>query len=172
MAAEAPALLGGMRLRARSTAFRKSRPRCLVALIVVVAVASVTLLGSSGALAAIAVKDGRSRSMIAQLRHALSSSADASGGETIARRPPHLVGFYAEQSLEARRMRYLGSLLEEELPEVHILWLEAWENPLNERLRAIIDLRGQCGGVPYLFNRRTGKVLCGVVSYDKLRMLE
>eukprot|EP00927_Polykrikos_kofoidii_P040511 TRINITY_DN34614_c0_g1_i1.p1 TRINITY_DN34614_c0_g1~~TRINITY_DN34614_c0_g1_i1.p1 ORF type:complete len:215 (-),score=17.08 TRINITY_DN34614_c0_g1_i1:19-663(-) len=82
---------------------------------------------------------------------------------------PHLVGFYAEQSLEAKRMRYLGGLLEKEIPAIKIVWLETWENPLNERLRAIIDLRNQCGGVPYLFNRKTGKVLCGVVAYDKLR---
>lgn len=85
-------------------------------------------------------------------------------------KPPHLIGFYAEQSMEAKRMRYLGDLLEQELPGTKILWLEAWENPLNERLRATIDLRNQCGGVPYLFNRKTGKVLCGVVHYDKLRL--
>eukprot|EP00448_Togula_jolla_P011342 CAMPEP_0170598766 /NCGR_PEP_ID=MMETSP0224-20130122/16424_1 /TAXON_ID=285029 /ORGANISM="Togula jolla, Strain CCCM 725" /LENGTH=160 /DNA_ID=CAMNT_0010923343 /DNA_START=55 /DNA_END=537 /DNA_ORIENTATION=+ len=83
---------------------------------------------------------------------------------------PHLIGFYAEQSLEAKRMKWLGDLLEQEIPGVKIVWLEAWENPLNERLRATIDNRNQCGGVPYLFNRKTGKVLCGVVSYDKLRM--
>eukprot|EP00434_Breviolum_minutum_P037600 symbB.v1.2.033345.t1/scaffold4128.1/size44272/5 len=78
---------------------------------------------------------------------------------------PHLIGFYAEQSMEAKRMRYLGGLLEKEIPGTKI----AWDNPLNERLRATIDLRNQCGGVPYLFNRKTGKVLCGVVAYDKLR---
>mmetsp|Transcript_32274 Transcript_32274/g.68700 ORF Transcript_32274/g.68700 Transcript_32274/m.68700 type:complete len:183 (-) Transcript_32274:38-586(-) len=83
---------------------------------------------------------------------------------------PHLIGFYAEQSMEAKRMKYLGGLLEKELPGTKIVWLEAWENPLNERLRATIDIRNQCGGVPYLFNRKTGKVLCGVVAYDKLRL--
>mmetsp|Transcript_82550 Transcript_82550/g.159472 ORF Transcript_82550/g.159472 Transcript_82550/m.159472 type:complete len:180 (-) Transcript_82550:142-681(-) len=83
---------------------------------------------------------------------------------------PHLIGFYAEQSMEAKRMKYLGDLLEKELPGTKIVWLEAWQNPLNERLRATIDLRNQCGGVPYLFNRKTGKVLCGVVAYDKLRL--
>lgn len=82
---------------------------------------------------------------------------------------PHLIGFYAEQSMEAKRMKYLGGLLEKEIPGTKIVWLEAWDNPLNERLRATIDLRNQCGGVPYLFNRKTGKVLCGVVAYDKLR---
>lgn len=83
---------------------------------------------------------------------------------------PHLIGFYAEQSMEAKRMKYLGDLLEHEIPGTKIVWLEAWQNPLNERLRATIDLRNQCGGVPYLFNRKTGKVLCGVVAYDKLRL--
>mmetsp|Transcript_126477 Transcript_126477/g.316187 ORF Transcript_126477/g.316187 Transcript_126477/m.316187 type:complete len:177 (+) Transcript_126477:63-593(+) len=82
---------------------------------------------------------------------------------------PHLIGFYAEQSIESKRMKYLGELLEEELPGTRIVWLEAWENPLNERLRATIDMRNQCGGVPYLFNRKTGKVLCGIQAYDKLR---
>mmetsp|Transcript_21615 Transcript_21615/g.46219 ORF Transcript_21615/g.46219 Transcript_21615/m.46219 type:complete len:113 (+) Transcript_21615:90-428(+) len=82
---------------------------------------------------------------------------------------PHLIGFYAEQSPESKRMRYLTTLLEEELPGTRVLWLESWTNPLNERLRATIDIRNQCGGVPYLFNRKTGKVLCGIVAYDKLR---
>ncbi|CAJ1388063.1 unnamed protein product [Effrenium voratum] len=54
---------------------------------------------------------------------------------------PHLIGFYADQSMEAKRMKYLGDLLEKEIPGVHIVWLEAWDNPLNERLRATIDLR-------------------------------
>lgn len=84
-------------------------------------------------------------------------------------RKPHLIGFYADQSMESKRMRYLAGLLEKELPGTRIVWLETWENPLNERLRATIDIKNQCGGVPYLFNRRTGKVLCGIVAYDKLR---
>eukprot|EP00930_Biecheleria_cincta_P009300 TRINITY_DN111000_c0_g1_i1.p1 TRINITY_DN111000_c0_g1~~TRINITY_DN111000_c0_g1_i1.p1 ORF type:complete len:154 (+),score=35.41 TRINITY_DN111000_c0_g1_i1:126-587(+) len=90
--------------------------------------------------------------------------------ETQQSEKPHLIGFYAEQSMEAKRMRYLGKLLEQELPGTRIVWLEAWENPLNERLRATIDYKNQCGGVPYLFNKKTGKVLCGVVAYDKLRL--
>jgi len=94
----------------------------------------------------------------------------AFGGPDRSGKSPHLIGFYAEQSMEAKRMRYLGGLLEQELPDVKIVWLETWENPLNERLRATIDNRNQCGGVPYLFNRQTGKVLCGVVAYDKLRL--
>mmetsp|Transcript_30760 Transcript_30760/g.56813 ORF Transcript_30760/g.56813 Transcript_30760/m.56813 type:complete len:171 (-) Transcript_30760:80-592(-) len=89
--------------------------------------------------------------------------------EPVRERKPHLVGFYAEQNMEAKRMKYLGELLEQELPGTRIIWLETWENALNERLRGAIDLRNQCGGVPYLFNRKTGKVLCGVQPYDKLR---
>merc|ERR1719263_499446 len=91
-------------------------------------------------------------------------------GNSAQSRKPHLIGFYAEQNMEAKRMKYLGDLLEEEIPGTKIVWLETWENPLNERLRATIDLKNQCGGVPYLFNRKTGKVLCGVQPYDKLRM--
>mmetsp|Transcript_33348 Transcript_33348/g.61153 ORF Transcript_33348/g.61153 Transcript_33348/m.61153 type:complete len:168 (+) Transcript_33348:58-561(+) len=106
--------------------------------------------------------------------YALVNRGSATGGILIPtaekESKPHLIGFYAEQSMEAKRMKYLGGLLEKELPGIRIVWLETWENPLNERLRASIDLRNQCGGVPYLFNRRTGKVLCGVHSYDKLRM--
>eukprot|EP00931_Biecheleriopsis_adriatica_P087194 TRINITY_DN61697_c0_g1_i1.p1 TRINITY_DN61697_c0_g1~~TRINITY_DN61697_c0_g1_i1.p1 ORF type:complete len:188 (+),score=39.75 TRINITY_DN61697_c0_g1_i1:75-566(+) len=103
------------------------------------------------------------------LRQAVGQAAGVLFPEPEDQRKPHLIGFYAEQSMEAKRMRYLGNLLEKELPGTKIVWLEAWENPLNERLRATIDNRNQCGGVPYLFNRKTGKVLCGVVAYDKLR---
>jgi hypothetical protein len=97
------------------------------------------------------------------------AAAQAAFPAMIRDKQPHLIGFYAEQSIESKRMKYLGDLLEEELPGTKIVWLEAWENPLNERLRATIDLRNQCGGVPYLFNRKTGKVLCGIQAYDKLR---
>ena len=46
---------------------------------------------------------------------------------------------------------------EQEIPGTKIVWLECWENPINERLRAAIDIKNQCGGVPYLFNRNLGK---------------
>ena len=99
--------------------------------------------------------------------------------------------------ISARPVKALSGLLTSGCREVHramspfqavaciclCVQCQAWDNPLNERLRATIDLRtlaagtsgffrcsenrlwfghpcasrNQCGGVPYLFNRKTGK---------------
>jgi hypothetical protein len=29
--------------------------------------------------------------------------------------------------------------------------------------------QGRCGGVPFFYNQQTGKWLCGVVNYEKLK---
>uniref|UniRef100_A0A7S4VI20 Thioredoxin domain-containing protein n=1 Tax=Alexandrium monilatum TaxID=311494 RepID=A0A7S4VI20_9DINO len=141
----------------------RARPRPLLA-------CSVLLAAAALAGAVVRAPGGATAMSLKSLVDPLGAALDAAFPTPERGPQPHLIGFYAERSMEAKRMKYLGDLLEKELPGTKIVWLEAWNNPMNERLRATIDLRGQCGGVPYLFNRKTGKVLCGVVAYDKLRM--
>eukprot|EP00929_Paragymnodinium_shiwhaense_P116175 TRINITY_DN8549_c0_g1_i1.p2 TRINITY_DN8549_c0_g1~~TRINITY_DN8549_c0_g1_i1.p2 ORF type:complete len:166 (-),score=33.26 TRINITY_DN8549_c0_g1_i1:242-739(-) len=148
---------------AATTPVRRTQSRLLAAVVGVSCLAVSTLLACGSARDEALLNFGSDEPLGKALR--VVFPVEEGGGSL-----PHLIGFYADQSMEAKRMRYLGSLLEEELPGTKIVWLEAWANPINERLRATIDIKGQCGGVPYLFNRKTGKVLCGVVSYDKLRM--
>jgi hypothetical protein len=46
--------------------------------------------------------------------------------------------------------------------------VEVWHNDANAKRLEEID-KGRCGGVPYFYNKKTGKWICGAVSYDKLK---
>jgi len=57
--------------------------------------------------------------------------------------------------------------LEKELG-VKVSRVEVWHNEANAKRMQDID-KGRCGGVPYFYNKKTGKWICGAVSYDKLK---
>jgi hypothetical protein len=57
--------------------------------------------------------------------------------------------------------------LEKEL-KVKVTKIEVWHNENNARRMQEID-QDRCGGVPYFYNKKTGKWLCGAVSYEKLK---
>ncbi len=46
--------------------------------------------------------------------------------------------------------------------------LEVWHNEKNAELMQEFD-KGLCGGVPFFFNKRTGKWICGATSYENLK---
>jgi hypothetical protein len=47
--------------------------------------------------------------------------------------------------------------------------LEIWHNEGNAKLMKEYD-KGHCGGVPFFFNKRTGKWICGSTDYDQLKV--
>jgi hypothetical protein len=48
--------------------------------------------------------------------------------------------------------------------------LETWHNKDNEEMMVNLDKGDDpCGGVPFLLNQKTGKTICGKVSYKKLK---
>jgi hypothetical protein len=51
---------------------------------------------------------------------------------------------------------------------VEIRKYEVWHSEQNATLMREYD-QGRCGGVPFFYNPQTGKWLCGVVSYEKLK---
>ncbi len=51
---------------------------------------------------------------------------------------------------------------------VNVARLEVWHNENNARLMREYD-KGYCGGVPFFFNKKTGKWLCGEVDYERLK---
>ncbi|MFH1592581.1 MAG: hypothetical protein ABIB47_04400 [Candidatus Woesearchaeota archaeon] len=57
--------------------------------------------------------------------------------------------------------------LEKEL-NIKLKKLEVWHNAENAKLLQKLD-NGKCGGVPFFFNKNSGKALCGAVSYEKLK---
>jgi hypothetical protein len=46
--------------------------------------------------------------------------------------------------------------------------LEIWHNEGNAKLMKEYD-KSHCGGVPFFFNKRTGKWICGSTDYDQLK---
>jgi hypothetical protein len=46
--------------------------------------------------------------------------------------------------------------------------LEVWHNESNANLLREYD-KGYCGGVPFFFNKKTGKWICGSTDYEGLK---
>jgi len=46
--------------------------------------------------------------------------------------------------------------------------LEVWHNEANARLMREFD-NGFCGGVPFFFNKTSGKWLCGAHNYEAFK---
>ncbi|OGP65172.1 MAG: hypothetical protein A2169_09280 [Deltaproteobacteria bacterium RBG_13_47_9] len=46
--------------------------------------------------------------------------------------------------------------------------LEVWHNEANAKRMKEYD-KGFCGGVPFFFNTKTGKWICGSADYDRFK---
>jgi hypothetical protein len=46
--------------------------------------------------------------------------------------------------------------------------LEVWHNEANAKMMREID-KGYCGGVPFFFNKKTGKWICGSSDYERFK---
>jgi len=79
----------------------------------------------------------------------------------------HLLEFYGTECIHCHTMDPWVKKLEEEL-KLKVTKIEVWHNENNAKRMQEID-QDRCGGVPYFYNKKTGKWLCGVVSYGKLK---
>jgi thiol-disulfide isomerase/thioredoxin len=79
----------------------------------------------------------------------------------------HLIEFYGTECSHCRTMEPLIERLQDERG-IAIQRLEVWHNEENAKLMREYD-KGFCGGVPFFYNKKTGKWICGSVNYDKLR---
>ena len=52
--------------------------------------------------------------------------------------------------------------------KVKVEKIEVWHNSKNQQLMKEYD-RGFCGGVPFFFNEKTGKWICGATSYTEFK---
>jgi thiol-disulfide isomerase/thioredoxin len=81
--------------------------------------------------------------------------------------PGDLVEFMGTECTICEQMEPLVQrLMAEEGVEIHKL--EIWHNQENANLFMEID-QGNCGGVPFFYNRKTGKWVCGKTSYEKFK---
>jgi thiol-disulfide isomerase/thioredoxin len=78
-----------------------------------------------------------------------------------------LLEFFGKECPHCMAMEPLVARLQDE-EGVEIQKHEVWHNEENAKLMRQYD-QGYCGGVPFFYNKETGKWLCGDVSYEKLK---
>jgi thiol-disulfide isomerase/thioredoxin len=75
--------------------------------------------------------------------------------------------FFGKECPHCPGMEPRVARLEDE-EKLQIAKYEVWHSEENAQLWKQYD-KNFCGGVPFFYNRRTPKWLCGPVSYEKLR---
>lgn len=78
-----------------------------------------------------------------------------------------LLEFYGTECPYCVSMHALIERLEKEL-SVKVARYEVWHNLENRALMAQYD-KDLCGGVPFYYNTKTGKWLCGEAGYEELK---
>ena len=78
-----------------------------------------------------------------------------------------LIMFYGTECAHCHEAMPLVEKVEKEL-KVKVEKLETWHNSKNKVLLQKLD-NGKCGGVPFFYNEKTKKWLCGVDSYEELK---
>lgn len=79
-----------------------------------------------------------------------------------------LMMFYGTECVHCHEMMPLVKKLEKELG-VKVTLLETWHNSANKKKLEESPGYEKCGGVPFFYNDKTGKTICGAVSYDELK---
>jgi len=78
-----------------------------------------------------------------------------------------LLMFTGTECVHCREMKPLVERLEKE-EGIKITQLEVWHNAKNAELLQKLD-NGKCGGIPFFFNKKTGKWICGNTPYERLK---
>lgn len=79
----------------------------------------------------------------------------------------HLLEFYGTECPHCEKMHDLVVRLEKE-EGVKVETFEVWHNKENEK--KLIDLdKDMCGGVPFFYNTKTEKFICGDGTYEELK---
>ncbi|MEI6479319.1 MAG: hypothetical protein WCO21_00615 [bacterium] len=78
----------------------------------------------------------------------------------------NLLMFYGQGCVHCEKMMPLVEQLELE-HGVSVQKLETWQNADNDDLRKKYDI-ANCDGVPYFFNTKTEKFICGEADYTDL----
>ena len=83
-----------------------------------------------------------------------------------------LIMFSGTECVHCKEMDPLIEQLEKETG-LHIAHVEVWHNAENAAWLDEIDKNADgstfCGGIPFFYNEKTGKRLCGNQKYEKLR---
>lgn len=80
---------------------------------------------------------------------------------------PYLLQFTGKGDSYCKSMEPLKQRLREELG-VEIRCFEVWYRPQNLELLQKLD-GGRCGGVPFFYNKRSRRFICGATTYANLK---
>lgn len=78
-----------------------------------------------------------------------------------------LLMFTGTECTHCHEMDPLVERLEKEA-KLKVDKIEVWHNAANMKRLQQID-QGRCGGVPFFYNKKTEKFICGSASYEKLK---
>lgn len=78
-----------------------------------------------------------------------------------------LLFFTGRECVHCNEMKPLVERLEKE-EGIKLKEIEVWHNAKNAALMEQYD-KNYCGGVPFYFNTKTGKWICGSTSYENLK---
>jgi thiol-disulfide isomerase/thioredoxin len=78
-----------------------------------------------------------------------------------------LIEFYGTECVHCRKMEPLIQRLQDEAG-IKVVRLEVWHNEENAKLMMQLD-KDYCGGIPFFFNKKSGKWICGNTDYETLR---
>ena len=85
-----------------------------------------------------------------------------------AKKEDRLLFFTGKECVHCHESEPLVERLEKE-EKIKIVKLEVWHDSKNAAILEKLD-DGKCGGVPFFFNEKTGKWLCGTpASYEELK---
>ena len=86
--------------------------------------------------------------------------------------PNRLIEFYGTECPHCMEMESIVARLEKEL-KVKVTKFEIWHNSQNAKLMQQFDKDGKgrqfCGGVPFFYNEKTGKKICGSTEFEELK---
>lgn len=76
--------------------------------------------------------------------------------------------FYGTECVHCHEMDPIVEKVEKELG-VKFKKIEVWHNAANAKMMEDEYDKGRCGGVPFYFNKKTGKFICGAVDYETFK---
>ena len=87
------------------------------------------------------------------------------------REEPYLIEFHAAGADQCDEMKPAMSAVEKSL-NTRILKWDVWSDPAAYKLMQFLDKgpdgRSKCGGLPFFYNRKTGKIVCGATTEKNL----
>lgn len=80
-----------------------------------------------------------------------------------------LIMFYGTECIHCHEMMPLVEKLEKE-EKVKVEKLEIWHDSKNKKIYDSCNAGGiKCTGVPYFYNKKTKKSICGSTAYSELK---